>query len=185
MVGSTGFPGVVSHAWDQLPGDLNVADWDVVLLDLTVFEDNPLLSASMQIDHLPPTDDFARLIFSPSEIVAIGSLSTRLGDGSQVLSRPYGGMRQFAADWWFPVPFAKIHRPGTVIHLRAEGLSWYFANVGGYREYFDNLPSGSVPARLPPQRRPQRHRTSWIDSEPGGSHARRETDRAQLSHACC
>jgi hypothetical protein len=143
VLGATGLPvGVTAYSWDALPDNLNVADWDVVLLDLCPFEEDEALRNGLQVARLPSRSDFGRLIFSDSEVVSIGSLGTGLGDGSPLLSSPRGP-HPYRADWWLPVVFARTSRTGTAIRAESPEWKWYFSLVGEYHEYFDHL-SGNL-----------------------------------------
>src|SRR4051794_1598771 len=77
VLGSEGHGRTVkSYRWDKLPADLNVADYDVVVLNYAAFE-NEDLAKGFPIDRLPSVESMTRLLFSPNaEIVAIGDPST-------------------------------------------------------------------------------------------------------------
>lgn len=147
VLGAGGFPPqVTSYAWDRLPADLNVADFDVVLMNMTAFEDDEDLRAGIQLDRLPSTEQFARLILSRSELIAIGSLTTTLGDPSKGEERILGGVPVFSPNerpvsWWLPVRVATVRSNGDV---RDVHYSWseYLDLVKRYTWHFDHLESG-------------------------------------------
>jgi nucleotide-binding universal stress UspA family protein len=147
ILGADGFPSdVISYAWDRLPADLNVADFDVVLMNMMAFEDDEDLRAGIQLDRLPSTDQFARLILSQSELIAIGSLTTTLGDSSKRKERILGGVPAFSINerpvtWWCPVDLATVRSNGDV---RDVHYSWseYLDLVKRYTWHFDHLESG-------------------------------------------
>jgi hypothetical protein len=83
---------VDAYAWDSLPSHLNVADYDVVILNLAPFV-NRGYARSIDLETLLSFREFARLLFSEaSEIVAIGVPSLKIGGD------PY----QYTT-WWLPV----------------------------------------------------------------------------------
>jgi len=80
---------VDSFEWDVLPVDLNVADYDVVIMDLVPLEDEAL-RRQIDIERMPPPAQFARLIFSDAELVFIGLPHLRIGNNPHVeLPGPY------------------------------------------------------------------------------------------------
>ena len=82
---------VRAYTWDDLPGDLNVADYDVVILNLVPFLDEQF-ARQMDLDMLPSWQQFARLLFSQdSEIITIGVPGLHIG------TNPYR-----VIPWWLP-----------------------------------------------------------------------------------
>jgi hypothetical protein len=65
--------------WDSLPKDLNVADYDAVILDLVPLE-SEALRRRLDVGTLPPPSQFARLIFSDAELLFIGRPHLRIGN---------------------------------------------------------------------------------------------------------
>lgn len=64
---------VTAHTWDRLPRDLNVADYDRVVLNLVPLHD-PDISKICDTSLFPSSEQFARLLFAPdAEVVVIGS----------------------------------------------------------------------------------------------------------------
>ncbi len=63
---------ISAYSWDRLPKYLNVADYDVVILNLEPLLDKHF-AASLNIETLPSWEQFARLVFShASELIIIG-----------------------------------------------------------------------------------------------------------------
>src|SRR4051794_18962501 len=103
VLGSEGHGrGVRSHRWDKLPTDLNVADYDVVVLNFSAFEDKDL-AEGFPPDRLPARASMTRLLFSPdAEIIAIGDPSTPIGPPPKEDSRAPWYDTRVRADYWLP-----------------------------------------------------------------------------------
>lgn len=73
VLGSTGHGReVTSYAWDKLPSGLNVADYDVVIINFAAFE-KKTLAEGFPPERLPSRETMTQLAFSPrAEVVAIG-----------------------------------------------------------------------------------------------------------------
>jgi hypothetical protein len=115
---------VTAYAWDNLPEEgLNVADYDVAILNLEALWDEEL-SDRVDPERLPSMEQFARLLFARgSEIIIIGSPQMRLGgESSNVL-----------ATWWLPT-FPKFsYESGEVIHDDIDPeFTYYFKYVRGW-----------------------------------------------------
>src|SRR3990172_1770344 len=81
-----------AYEWDKLPADLNISDFDTVIMDFTPFV-NPEFAKGINIDLIPGWQQFARHIFSnDSEVIVIGSPNFRLG------SNPF-----LYSTWWLPI----------------------------------------------------------------------------------
>jgi len=63
---------ITSYAWDNLPDDLNVADYDVVILNFCPLHSSEYTENKSWQKNFPGKDQFMRLMFSESEIIAIG-----------------------------------------------------------------------------------------------------------------
>ncbi len=62
---------VTTYTWDNLPQYLNVADYDVVILNLIPLL-NEELARGLKLETLPSWEQFVRLLFSDdSEIIVI------------------------------------------------------------------------------------------------------------------
>ena len=101
VLGSEGHGRAVqAHPWDQLPEKLNVADYEVVILNFTAFEDRAL-AERFPVDRLPDQSAMARLLFSQSsEVVSIGDPRTLIGPPPD--ARPILFDRRQRADYWLP-----------------------------------------------------------------------------------
>lgn len=132
VIGSDGHGrGVRSHRWDKLPDDLNVADYDVVILNFAAFEDK-VLAEGFPVDRLPGRETMARLLFAPgSEIVAIGDPSTKIG-APPLVGRPSRDSRR-RADYWLPCSLGVEKNKGTSYRVLAEEWRPYFQALSGWR----------------------------------------------------
>src|SRR5258708_4388447 len=78
VLGSSQHPKeVTSYTWNDIPVNLNVADFDAVVLNLVPFMPrqfgDPTASPPMARPNLPGADSFARLLFSGNrEVVVVG-----------------------------------------------------------------------------------------------------------------
>lgn len=109
---------VTAYTWDNLPPDLNVADYDVVILNLAAFEDVELYKQVH--DKLPKPAQFLRHIFSPnSEIIAVGQL--------RIPGRHF--------DWWLPVKPNFFPESGTEIREVETQFDYYFKHVKGWKSH--------------------------------------------------
>lgn len=73
---------VTAYAWDRLPQDLNIADYDVVILNLVPFLDKEFARRITQ-SALIPWMQYARLLFSRSEIIVVGQPWAKSEDNSE------------------------------------------------------------------------------------------------------
>lgn len=77
---------VDSYSWDCLPTNLNVADYDLVILNLQPLEDRDLAGRVGRLDPL----QFAQLIFNQSaELILIGDPDVRIGGDSGYIYAKY------------------------------------------------------------------------------------------------
>jgi hypothetical protein len=130
VLGSRGHSRQVrAYAWDGLPEQLNVADFDVVILNLAAFADDPELAAGMPRDRLPARDAFTRLIFSSgSEVIAVGDPRTLIGPPA-----PAG-----SPSWHDPRARADYFLPGYLDVEDSSGEA-FSVETTEWREYFDQL----------------------------------------------
>lgn len=141
--------GVHAYEWDRLPANLNVADYDVAILNFLPFSENQDLREGMNRDRLPGRDQFLRLMFSrDSEIIAIGDPRVELGRPDE------NGPPVFAAGtvpvtWWLPVYTPVTPQGGTEIREIDREWEWYFQAVSRYDWYFEDVPAQS---RIDPDR---------------------------------
>ena len=117
---------VTAYTWDNLPKPLNVADYDVAIINLEPLWDKEL-AGSVNPETLPSMEQFARLLFARgSEIIIIGSPQMRLGgESSNVL-----------ATWWLPTFPKFCYESGEAIcdDIDPE-FTYYFKYVRGW-SYF-------------------------------------------------
>jgi hypothetical protein len=134
VLGATGFsPSVKAYAWDSLPPALNVADFDVVIVDLCPLEDDDALCAGLPVETLPSPDVFGRLIFRQgSEVVAIGNLQLLLSD------------KATRSNWWLPARYQEVRIEGSVKQQQGTGWDWYFQKVKTSQKYFDHVTPHAV-----------------------------------------
>jgi hypothetical protein len=119
-------PGITAHAWNDLPPDINVADYDVVILNLVSFL-NQQQEFGIRPERLPTWQQLARLLFSAeSEIICIGIP----GEDTNSLYQ--------AVTWWLPVtPNFVLNSGETIRDVKAE-FGYYFEHVR--RWYFYATP---------------------------------------------
>ena len=142
VVGSDGHGyGVRSHRWDKLPSDLNVADYDVVVLNFAAFEDRGLAEGFPQ-ERLPGVETMARLVFSGAEVIAIGNPSTLIGSLREDRLSLSIETRD-RCDYWLPVEISVEEDRGTQYDVNAEEWDFYFKHVSGWHWFA----TGDVPAR--------------------------------------
>jgi hypothetical protein len=124
--------GVTAYPWDKLPEDLNVADYDVVVLNFAAFEDRALAEGYPK-ERLPSRETLARLIFAPkSEIIAIGDPSIRIGaPPSPEGPVPFLDTRK-RADYWLPCYLHVEENQGTSYQVVAEEWQPYFDVFKGW-----------------------------------------------------
>jgi hypothetical protein len=115
---------VEAYSWYELPTNLNVADYDVVVLNLVPLLDSQVAS-EVNWDVLPSSIDFLPLFFAKeSEVVAIGILG-EISVGNTV--QPFG--------WWCPVlPVSRI-KTGKEIRAIAPEFEYYFKHVKRWHFY--------------------------------------------------
>lgn len=109
---------VTAYTWDNLPEYLNVADYDVVILNLEPFL-NQEFARAINLDTLPSVQQFARLLFSQgSEVIVIGFPAIQLG------SNPYTSVT-----WWLPIIPKFIYDSGEEIRDIQPEFAYYFRQV--------------------------------------------------------
>jgi hypothetical protein len=131
VLGSAGHGrGVRAHRWDKLPNDLNVADYDVVVLNFAAFEDKQLAEGFPR-EQLPSTESMTRLVFSPNaEIIAIGDPSTLIGARGDESMRFYDP--RVRADYWLPFHLGVEEDSGTQYSVDAQEWATYFEHVSSW-----------------------------------------------------
>jgi hypothetical protein len=126
---------VTAYHWTALPGDLNVADYDVVVLNFSTLDDEEVRK-NVPLDRLPSTEQFTRLIFSAgSVVIAVGSPNAKLGETTR------GPWRE--ATWWLPVELPTKSDSGEIIRDIAEELEFWFDKLTRYTWHFWASPAKS------------------------------------------
>jgi hypothetical protein len=131
VLGSAPHPGADAFRWDDVPLGLSVADYDTVLLNLSLTSDGVIADTSG--GRVPSMSQFARFLFSKgSEVVAIGNPSgyLRIHNGTAI-----------NATWWLPVSFDANQETGVGIHDIDPEWAYYFRNVRRWAFYVANWPS--------------------------------------------
>lgn len=117
VLGSDGYGrGVVAHRWDKLPNGLNVADYEVVILDLASAAEGGLAGSVVE-RTLPDIEQFVRLSYSGGIIYAIGNPSIQLTG-------------QLDGGWWLPIDMEVIHESGEVVEHEPGWQFWFERNRG-------------------------------------------------------
>jgi hypothetical protein len=133
--------GVRSHRWDKLPNDLNVADYDVVVLNFAAFDDEHLARGFPQ-ERLPDVESMARLVFSGAEVIAIGNPSTLIGSlPENPLTRAIETRDR--CDYWLPVEISVEDNSGTQYDVDAKEWAGYFEQLSRWRW----IATGEAPSR--------------------------------------
>jgi hypothetical protein len=103
---------VTAYAWDELPADLNVADYDVVILNFVPLRDQEFASKVNQQKRFPDRDKFSLLLFRPgSEII--------------VIDEPVPGF----ARGWLPILPKFEYNAGHEVVLKDTHFEYYFRHV--------------------------------------------------------
>lgn len=133
VLGSEGHGrGVRSHRWNKLPDELNVADYDVVVLNFAAFEDEHLAEGFPR-GRLPSVESLTRLLFAPnSEIIAIGNPSTLIGSRPEQSRTPFYDSR-VRCDYWLPFYILVEDDFGTQYRVDADEWAAYFEHLSGWR----------------------------------------------------
>lgn len=125
---------VISHAWHEIPDDLNVVDFDVVVLNYVPLEE-PNYANSIDTDSLPPTEQLIRHFFDGQTVtMAIGPPDLTYG-------RP---LMKARADGFVPVRPATRKESGTEFTLDA-----YEGELNGYFECVDRWSWYCAPSSAP------------------------------------
>jgi hypothetical protein len=129
---------VLAHPWDQLPKTLNVADYEVVILNFAAFEDQAL-AEGFPVDRLPDESAMARLLFSRnSEIVAIGDPKTLIGPPSDSLPAHFDGRQR--ADYWLPLTLPVEDNIGKSYSVASDDWRLFFDQLSGWRWILSSEP---------------------------------------------
>ncbi|MBD1868743.1 hypothetical protein H6F95_15775 [Cyanobacteria bacterium FACHB-471] len=119
---------VDAFAWNDLPGYLNVGDYDVIILNLVSFLEQQS-NFGIRAERLPTWQQIARLLFSPnSEVICIGLPGV---DANNSLYQ--------STSWWLPVTPEFVFNSGEVIRNIKPEFAYYFEHVR--RWFFYATPS--------------------------------------------
>jgi hypothetical protein len=119
---------VTAHVWDNLPNDLNVADYDVVILNLMAYSSDNELASRVISNTLPGASQFSRLLFSyGSEVVTIGSPST-------IVARAEYDIHE--ATWWLPIETPVHEEQGDQIRITDSSFAYYFDNLDRWKFFW-------------------------------------------------
>jgi hypothetical protein len=117
---------ITAYTWDNLPQHLNVADYDVIILNLVPFT-NEEFARNIDLDLLPSGLQFVRHLFSEgSEIIAIGVPDILVGNNPYV-----------PVDWWLPINLRFISETGEEIRDIQPDFAFYFDHIRRWCFYAD------------------------------------------------
>lgn len=120
---------VEAYLWDRIPSNLNVADYDIVIVHLGPLQDDTLRQG-LNLDRIPTPQQFARLIFSDrSEVYFIGD------PGIVLAGRNNGAYRPIA--YYLPKTFAHRSEISNNIEVCDSRFSVYFEQVAHTTYHFD------------------------------------------------
>lgn len=109
---------ITAYTWDNLPQYINIADYDVVILNFVPLLDKDF-AKSIDVNTLPRINQFIELLFSnESEIIAIGM------PGSSFGNNPY----QYVG-FWLPIRLKFVNESGEQIRNIDPEFDYYFQQV--------------------------------------------------------
>ncbi len=109
---------VTAYTWDNLPQYFNVADYDIVILNLEPLLDEEL-ARGINLETLPSWQQFAHLLFShDSEIIVIGIPGIEFGSNSYQ-----------SVTWWLPLKPRFFYDSGEEIRDIEPEFAYYFRQV--------------------------------------------------------
>lgn len=115
---------VTAYAWDQLPAQINVADFDSVILNLASFLEQQA-TTGIRPERLPSWQQLARLLFSSgSEVICIGLPTI---DTANSLYE--------STTWWLPVMPDFVLESGESIRAVKPEFAYYFEHVNQWFFY--------------------------------------------------
>ena len=118
--------GVVAHAWSDLPSDLNVADFNIVLMDLSTLDASPSKSDVERISGAR----MARLLFrSESRVYVLDAFGPDWRTNVEVMARL----------WWLPVQVDVVRDRGGDISTVATNWTWFFRPGTGYHQFVSSI----------------------------------------------
>lgn len=127
---------VAAYTWDNLPQDLNVADYDVVILNLVPLSDREFACA-LNVHTLPSWEQFTRHLFSEdSELIIIGTPGVTIGrdadeESSQhrVMADLFGAKYYPDPPWQLPIAPIFEFEPGESIQEINPEFAYYMKHV--------------------------------------------------------
>jgi len=135
---------VQAYEWENLPQGLNVADFDVVVLNFMTLQATSRLGPDEHagaLANVPPAEDFARLIFSDGRVVAIG-------DPKLVFLHRYGHpvemVARAAATWWLPFTIQVLTASGEAMETVSPEWQFWFDHVHRYTWHFTGHPTATT-----------------------------------------
>jgi hypothetical protein len=148
VVGSEGHGrDITAYRWEKLPTAINVADYDVVILNFAAFAADAALAEGFPVDRLPSLESMTRLLFAPqSEIVAIGKPDTLIGAPTRPgqSQQPFYDRRE-RADYWLPFYLSVEDNRGRAYEVLDTEWRQYFTALSEYRW----IASADLSARFP------------------------------------
>ena len=126
---------VESFGWEELPDDLNIADYDGVVFDLAPLMNDSTLAERVVRSSLPTPNQVMRLLKSPESVLVIigGTPGTRLWN-----RRRSGGSSHYSLSSMFPVlPKFEVQESGTQIIDIVEDFGWYTKQVSRWTWWAD------------------------------------------------
>lgn len=115
---------VTSYLWNDLPKQLNIGDFDVIVLNLVALSRQQTIF-DVQPERLPSWQQMARFFFSPhSEIVCLG-----LPDAD-----PFNSLYQ-SLTWWLPAMPDVVLEQGNIIQTISPEFDYYFDAVQSWFFY--------------------------------------------------
>lgn len=134
VLGSEGHGrGVRARYWVALSEQVNVADYDVVVLNFS--------RVSRPGEQMPTLDQFTRLIFGPeSAVIAIGDPTKSFSSEAPLMGRGQPVTTHLPVTWWLPVDLpAKIEKGEAIRNLKQDWRFW-FDHVTKYEWHFLDSP---------------------------------------------
>jgi hypothetical protein len=134
VIGSEGHGRHVrSHTWANLPRHVNVADFDVVILDFTEIE-----GVRIDPDAVLRPEQFGRLFLNNGTVVAIGVPTAKF---KYVYESPVGvRTTEILVDWWLPANLPAQPNAGEVVKLVEDEWKFWIDSLNGYRWHFWRQP---------------------------------------------
>ena len=120
ILGSAGHGKLVTeYLWSEIPEDINIADYQVLIMDFTSLVD-PETAMGVDVDRLPPFSQFAKFMFSMgSEIIVIGNKDFRFGKPP----------RSEESGYWLPRLPTFDYDQGETILLLDQSFEYYMTHV--------------------------------------------------------